>query len=117
MLFNMLFNVLCRTNSSDSNDTSEEDPLHGALGTMGTATVPGSDLINSPGFLEQLTAEDALGAQKVTVDTAACGLEVPMAPLPSLSAMVFCRFGGACQELILDLVRSHFLSFFLGLRR
>eukprot|EP00435_Cladocopium_sp_Y103_P030099 s1780_g7.t1 len=43
-------------------------------------------------------------AQKVTLDTAACGLEVLMAPLPSLSAMVFCRFGSACQELILDLL-------------
>eukprot|EP00435_Cladocopium_sp_Y103_P040719 s1371_g11.t1 len=50
-------------------------------------------------------------AQKVTLDTAACGLKVPMAPLPSLSAMVFCRFGSACQELILDLLDAFLLSF------
>ena len=44
-----------------------------------------------------------LMAQKVTLDTAACGLELPKALLASLRAMVFCCFASACQEVILDL--------------
>ena len=43
-------------------------------------------------------------AQKVTLDTAACNLELPMALLASLRAMVFCCFASACQEVILDLL-------------
>ena len=38
-------------------------------------------------------------AQKVTFNTAACGLELPMALLASLRAMVLCCFASACQEL------------------
>ena len=42
-------------------------------------------------------------AQKVTFDTAACGLELPMALLASLRAMVFSCFASACQELVLHM--------------
>ena len=37
-------------------------------------------------------------AQKVTFDTAACGLELPMALLACLSAMVFCCFASAFRS-------------------
>ena len=43
------------------------------------------------------------GSEGITLDTAACGLELPKALLASLRAMVFCCFASACQEVILDL--------------
>ena len=43
-------------------------------------------------------------AQKVTLDTAACGLELPKALLASFKAIVFCCFASACQKVILEKV-------------